>query len=69
MHADLKHQAYVSGTARVCLLQHIQHTVGIYSFFASLTQAARREPGQALCWWETGVMCQWRYRVVNGGTI
>ena len=27
------------------LLQHIQHTAGIYSFFASLTQAARREPG------------------------
>ena len=45
------------------LLQHIQHTAGIYSFFASLTQAARQEPGQALCWWETGAVCERRYRV------
>ena len=45
------------------LLQHIQHTAGIYSFFASLTQAARREPGQELCWWETGSVCERRYRV------
>ncbi len=45
------------------LLQHIQHTAGIYSFFASLTQAARREPGQELCWWETGAVCERRYQV------
>jgi hypothetical protein len=45
------------------LLQHIQHTAGLYSFFASLTQAARREPGQELCWWETGAVCERRYRV------
>ena len=45
------------------LLQHIKHTAGIYSFFASLTQAARREPGQELCWWETGAVCERRYRV------
>jgi len=45
------------------LLQHIQHTAGIYGFFANLAQAARGEPGQALCWWETGVMCERRYRV------
>ena len=45
------------------LLQHIRHTAGIYGFFASLAQAARREPGQALCWWETGAMCERRYRV------
>jgi len=45
------------------LLQHIKHTTGIYSFFASLTQAARREPGQELCWWETGAVCERRYRV------
>jgi hypothetical protein len=28
-----------------------------------LAQAARREPEQALCWWETGVVCERRYRV------
>jgi Replication-relaxation len=45
------------------LLQHIQHTARIYGFFACLAQAARQEPGQALCWWETGAMCERRYRV------
>jgi hypothetical protein len=44
-------------------LQHIQHTADIYSFFANLIQAARGEPEQALCWWETGVVCECRYRV------
>ena len=43
--------------------QHIQHTSGIYSFLASLTKAARREPGQELCWWETGAVCERRYRI------
>jgi hypothetical protein len=32
-------------------------------FFTRLAQAARREPEQAFCWWETGVMCERRYRV------
>jgi len=45
------------------LVQHIEHTAGVYSFFARLGQAARREAGQALCWWETGAMCERRYRV------
>jgi predicted transcriptional regulator len=45
------------------LLQHIQHTAGIYGFFARLTQAARKEPEHALYWWETGVVCERRYRV------
>jgi Replication-relaxation len=45
------------------LLQHIQHTAGIYSFFAGLAQAARQQPEQELCWWETGVVCERRYRV------
>jgi predicted transcriptional regulator len=45
------------------LLQHIKHTAGIYSFFASLTQAARHVPGHTLCWWETGPVCERRYRV------
>jgi hypothetical protein len=45
------------------LLQHIQHTAGIYGFFANLAQAARRAPGQSLCWWETGTACERRYRV------
>jgi len=45
------------------LVQHIEHTAGVYGFFARLTQAARREAGQALCWWETGAVCERRYRV------
>ena len=44
-------------------LQRIKHTAGIYSFFASLTLTARQEPGQELCWWETGPVCECRYRV------
>jgi hypothetical protein len=45
------------------LLQHMQHTAGIYGFFAAFAQAARQEPGQALCWWETGAVCERHYRV------
>ncbi|HVB24862.1 MAG TPA: replication-relaxation family protein [Ktedonobacteraceae bacterium] len=45
------------------LLHHIPHTAGVYSFFAHLAQAARQQPDQALCWWETGVQCERRYRV------
>lgn len=45
------------------LLQNIEHTAGIYGFFAVLAQTARRAPEQALCWWETGAACERRYRV------
>ena len=45
------------------LLQHIQHTAGVYGFFAALAWAARREPEQALRWWETGAACERRYQV------
>jgi hypothetical protein len=45
------------------LFEHIQHTAGIYSFFACVAQAARKEAGHELCWWETGPMCERRYRV------
>jgi len=45
------------------LVQHIQHTAGIYRFFACLTQAAREQPEQHLCWWETGAICERHYRV------
>ncbi len=45
------------------LLLHMQHTAGIYRFFASLTQAARQQAGHLLCWWETGALCERRYRV------
>ncbi len=45
------------------LLQHMQHTAGIYGFFAALVQAARREPGHTLCWWEAGAACERGYRV------
>lgn len=34
-----------------------------FSFFASVTQAARMEAGHELCWWETGAMCERRYRI------
>src|SRR5258706_7225891 len=44
-------------------MQHIRHTVGIYGFFARLAQAAGQEPEQELCWWETGAVCERRYRV------
>jgi len=45
------------------LLQHIQHTAGIYGFFAGLAQVTRQQPEQALGWWESGAMCERRYRV------
>jgi len=51
------------------LMQHIRHTVGIYGFFARLAQAAGQEPEQELCWWETGAVCERRYRVGSSGTI
>ncbi len=43
---------------------HIQHTAGIYGFFASLAQAAqeRYKQGHRLLWWETGSSCERRYR-------
>jgi hypothetical protein len=44
------------------LLRHIEHTAGIYSFFAVLSQAARQEQGHRLLWWETGASCERRYR-------
>jgi hypothetical protein len=45
------------------LLQRIQHTAGIYGFFTSLALAARQESEHLLCWWETGHVCERRYRV------
>jgi predicted transcriptional regulator len=45
------------------LLQRIQHTAGIYGFFARLALAARQESEHALCWWETGPVCERRYPV------
>jgi len=48
------------------LLRHLEHTVGIYRFFASLTQAASQERLQGhehrLLWWGTGAACERRYR-------
>ncbi len=43
---------------------HIEHTAGIYGFFAALALAAqeRREQGHWLLWWETGSLCERRYR-------
>jgi Replication-relaxation len=45
------------------LLEHIQHTAGIYRFFVALTMAARQESEHQLCWWETGARCERRYQV------
>ena len=44
------------------LLSHIQQTEGVYSFFTALAQAAKQQPEQELCWWETGALCERRYR-------
>jgi predicted transcriptional regulator len=47
------------------LLRHVEHTAGIYGFFASLSQVARQERLQGrkhrLLWWETGPSCERRY--------
>ena len=45
------------------LVHRIQHTAGIYRFFACLAETAREQPEQRLCWWETGAMCERHYRV------
>jgi Replication-relaxation len=45
------------------LVHRIQHTAGIYRFFACLAQAAREQPDQSRCWWETGATCERHYRV------
>src|SRR5215469_5715291 len=48
------------------LVHHLEHTAGIYGFFASLSLAASRERLQGrqhhLLWWETGAICERRYR-------
>ena len=48
------------------LVRHLEHTAGIYGFFASLAQAANEERFQGrehrLLWWETGAACERRYR-------
>jgi DNA-binding IclR family transcriptional regulator len=48
------------------LLRHLEHTAGIYGFFASLSQAAMEERtlvhDHRLLWWETGAACERRYR-------
>ncbi|HEU0001523.1 MAG TPA: replication-relaxation family protein, partial [Ktedonobacteraceae bacterium] len=55
--------AHLAQRGESWLVQHIQHTAGVYSFFAMLAQAARQQPVQALSWWETGSACERRYRV------
>ena len=51
------------------ILQRMKHTAGIYGFFTSLAQAARREPGLELCWWETGQYVNAATGWVSSGTI
>ena len=48
---------------RTLFLQQLQHTAEIYGFFARLVQAASREAGHELCWWETGPLRERCYRV------
>jgi Fe2+ or Zn2+ uptake regulation protein len=43
------------------LFEHIQHTAGVYGFFATLAQMTRQQSEQELCWWETGAVCERRY--------
>ena len=47
------------------LLHHLEHTAGIYGFFATLSEAASQERLQGrehlLLWWETGPSCERRY--------
>jgi Replication-relaxation len=48
------------------LISHLEHTAGIYGSFASLSQAASQERllgrEHRLLWWETGSVCERRYR-------
>ena len=46
-----------------CLLHGIRHTTGVYGFFAALVQASHHQLDQEVCWWETGVVSERRYRV------
>lgn len=55
--------AHLQQRGEAWLLSHIQHTAGVSGFFATLAQLSRQQPGQALCWWETGAACERRYRV------
>jgi predicted transcriptional regulator len=47
-------------------LRRVEHTIGVYGFFAHLCQAAQREREQGrrhqLLWWETGIFIGRRYR-------
>ncbi len=60
------HGVYLVQQGVDVLLRHVEHTAGIYGFFASLSQAAREERLQGcehrLLWWETGAACERSYR-------
>ncbi len=50
------------------LLQHLQHTAEVYSFFALLVRTTtsaqeRWHEDLGLLWWETGAACERRYRL------
>src|SRR5207237_384923 len=60
---DMNSSPAVEQRSEAWLLQHIRHAAGIYGFFARLVQAARQQPAQKLCWWETGSMREREYRV------
>ena len=48
------------------LVRHLEHTAGIYGFFASLSQAASQDAiagrQHRLLWWETAAASERRYR-------
>lgn len=51
------------------LLRQVEHTAGVYSFFALLSQTAQQERMQGmqhrLLWWESGRACMRRYRYAD----
>jgi hypothetical protein len=51
------------GRQRDLVLAAYPANVGISSFFARFIQIAKKEAGHELCWWETGRVCERRYRV------
>ncbi len=61
--AEAEEASHMQLPGEVWLLQHIQHTAGVYGFFASLAQAAKQQLGQELCWWETSAICERRYQL------
>ncbi len=63
---DEHNEASLVQRGQEVLLRHLEHTTGVYGYFASLSQAARQQRMQQrehrLLWWETGAFCERRYQ-------